>query len=70
MRSLGSKKGVKKKIQRVVKEEQDRFGKNLAVLSQGAPVPSTAGEEVGQPMEKDSRWAALRKHLEGTVGNG
>jgi hypothetical protein len=68
MQSIGSRKGIKKQIQRVVKEEQDRFGKNLAVLSQAAPSSTTIVADPSRPAEKDSRWAALRKHLAGTVG--
>lgn len=59
--TLKSKPGALKKRERIVKEETERFGKNLAILTQ------TSAKGAGS-VDAGSRWAALRKHLENTVG--
>jgi Ribosome biogenesis protein SLX9 len=69
--TLKSKPGALKKREKVVKEEKERFGKNLATLTLAGPSTnaSTKNGDGVQSSSTDERWAALRKHLHGTVRN-
>jgi hypothetical protein len=60
-KSLGSKPGVRRKRDKIEREERERFGKNLAVLSMAKP---DGGEAGGESTGTSSRWAALRAHLQ------
>lgn len=64
-KSLGSKPGIRKKRERVEREERERFGKNLAVLSMAKPDSAAAG---GETSGTSNRWAALRAHLKTSMG--
>jgi len=64
-KSLGSKPGIRKKREKIEREERDRFGKNLAVLSMAKPENVEAG---GKSSGTSSRWAALRAHLQTSMG--
>lgn len=64
-KSLGSKPGVRKKREKIVREERERFGKNLAVLSMAKPASAEAG---GERSDTSNRWAALRAHLQTSMG--
>jgi hypothetical protein len=67
--SLRSKPGVRKKREKMEKAERERFGKNLAVLSQAR----TSEREAGGHGKEDSasgsseRWKALRAHIEASL---
>ncbi|KAE9993437.1 hypothetical protein EG327_005208 [Venturia inaequalis] len=64
-KSLGSKPGVRKKRERIEREERERFGKNLAVLSMARPKDD--GEGSGATSRTSNRWAALRAHLNSSM---
>jgi Ribosome biogenesis protein SLX9 len=64
-KSLGSKPGVRKKREKIEREERERFGKNLAVLSMAKPASGKAG---GETSDTSNRWAALRAHLHTSMG--
>jgi len=59
-KSLGSKPGVRRKREKIEREERERFGKNLATLSLAKP--ANAGGEAVQSATSN-RWAALRAHI-------
>jgi len=64
--SLKSKPGVRKKREKLEKEERERFGRNLAVLSQAKSVE----EDGGGPQlvdGKSERWSALRAHIHASM---
>lgn len=63
-KSLGSKPGVRRKRERIEREERERFGKNLAVLSMAKPENAEGGGTGGT----SNRWAALRAHLKTSMG--
>ncbi|KAF2429462.1 hypothetical protein EJ08DRAFT_650476 [Tothia fuscella] len=70
--SLKSKPGVRKRREKMEKAERERFGKNLAVLSQARP-----GETGDKVMEGETsgtscgeRWKALRAHIEASMAQG
>ncbi|QDS70644.1 hypothetical protein FKW77_000884 [Venturia effusa] len=63
-KSLGSKPGVRKKRERIEREERERFGKNLALLSMARPDNAEGGEAAGAT---SNRWAALRAHLNSSM---
>lgn len=63
-KSLGSKPGVRKKRERIEREEKERFGKNLAVLSMARPGNVEGG---GATSGTSNRWAALRAHLNSSM---
>ncbi|KAF2666599.1 hypothetical protein BT63DRAFT_415723 [Microthyrium microscopicum] len=67
MKSLKSTRGLRKRQAKVISEERERFGKNLAILSQAAPADANDATAGSVPV-KDQRWAALRKHLGNTMG--
>jgi hypothetical protein len=69
--TLKSKPGVAKKREKVVKEEKERFGKNLAALThtQSNLEVTANNQNTTQTSGTNGRWAALRKHLESTVAN-
>jgi len=76
MKSLKSKPGASKKKAKIVKEERERFGKNLAVLSQtGSVLVASSGPNIDSvngrkaTTSTNETWAVLRRHLENTVGN-
>lgn len=64
-KSLGSKPGVRKKRERIEREERERFGKNLAVLSMARPADDVEGG--GATSGTSNRWAALRAHLNSSM---
>jgi hypothetical protein len=64
-KSLGSKPGVRRKREKIEREERERFGKNLAVLSMAKPNSVDAG---GETSGTSNRWAALRAHLHSSMG--
>jgi len=64
-KSLGSKPGIRRKREKIEREERERFGKNLAVLSMAKPENIEAG---GQTSGTSNRWAALRAHLQTSMG--
>ncbi|TID26909.1 Actin cytoskeleton-regulatory complex protein [Venturia nashicola] len=64
-KSLGSKPGVRKKRERIEREERERFGKNLAVLSMARPKDD--GEAGAATGGTSNRWAALRAHLNSSM---
>jgi hypothetical protein len=73
VKSLKSKPGASKKKAKIIKEERERFGKNLAVLSQTSSAPSDPNVDsvkgsIATP-STNGAWAVLRRHLENTVGN-
>ncbi|PWW73709.1 hypothetical protein C7212DRAFT_332725, partial [Tuber magnatum] len=59
-KSMKSRPGAMKKKERVVKSECERFGKNLAIMQNGAIAGATGGGGGGT-------WAALRGFIEGTM---
>jgi len=65
--SLKSKPGVRKKRERMEKLERERFGKNLAILSQ-ARGTDEAGDKQQENGGRSERWAALRAHIEASMG--
>jgi hypothetical protein len=65
-KSLKSKPGVRKKREKMEREERERFGMNLAVLSQ-ARQSDEANVEEKQQGGTSGRWAALRAHIEATL---
>jgi hypothetical protein len=48
------------------KQERERFGKNLAVLSQARGTEATL--EQGQTSGTNERWIALRAHIQASMG--
>jgi hypothetical protein len=56
---------VRKKREKIEKEQRERFGKNLAVLSQ-AREREAAAEEQQRPGTSE-RWVALRAHIEASM---
>jgi hypothetical protein len=74
VKSIKIKPGASKKKAKIVKEERERFGKNLAVLSQAVSdaaisSQSQSGSVQEGPVAKNNTWAVLRQHLQNTVGN-
>jgi hypothetical protein len=64
--SLKSKPGVRKKREKMEKQERERFGKNLAVLSQARGNEATPEEQ--HTTGTSERWVALRAHIEASMG--
>jgi hypothetical protein len=60
VQSMKINRGVSKRKEKLLKEETERFGKNLAVLSQAG----AGSKESAETGSGDSRWAALRRHLQ------
>jgi hypothetical protein len=67
METLKSRPGVGKKKDRIVRQEKERFGRNMAALTQTMATTSKNQDET-QDEQTNSRWAALRSHLANTVG--
>lgn len=65
-KSLGSKRGVRKRREKLEQQERERFGKNLAVLSQAKSAETSGGDE--QNNGSSNRWAALRAHIQTSMG--
>lgn len=66
-KSLKSKPGAMKKRDKVVREEMERFERNLAgilALGGGEAVKGSAEVETGGEGNVMGRWKALRAHLE------
>lgn len=61
--SLRSKPGARKVKERLVKEEQTRFAKNMAVMSQSVSAQDSNGVSTAS-----KKWAALRQHLNNSIG--
>jgi hypothetical protein len=60
---------VRRKREKMEKEERERFGKNLAVLSQSRGTSTTAGSAgQGQINGTSERWVALRAHIQASMG--
>lgn len=61
---------MRKKRERMERAERERFGKNLAVLSQArAGEKHKDGEADGTPSSgTGERWKALRAHIEASMG--
>lgn len=60
---MKSRPGAMKRKEKVVRNECERFGKNLAIMQTGL-AGAVAGGELGK---KPSSWAALRGFIEGTM---
>jgi ribosome biogenesis protein SLX9 len=65
--TLKSKPGTAKKMERIVKQEKERFGRNMAALTQTSAVASDS-QSAAEDSQMNSRWAALRTHLANTMG--
>lgn len=66
--SLQSKPGARKKRDKLDREERDRFGKNLAILSQARSAEEKVPASIAVMTEASAaapvnRWAALRQHI-------
>jgi Ribosome biogenesis protein SLX9 len=73
LKSLQSKPGARKKRDKLDKKERDRFGRNLAVLSQAREAEengkmSKAATTDASGQTPLNRWAALRQHIAGNMG--
>ena len=68
LHSLRSKPGVAKQREKMVKAESDRFGKNLALLSQARSSEVSGLQQEGG--SRSRRWAALRAHIQSSMGQG
>jgi hypothetical protein len=68
MQTFKSKPGVGKKKDRIVRQEKERFGRNMAALTQTSATTSNS-QDATQDAQMNSRWAALRSHLANTMGN-
>ena len=75
VKTIKTKPGASKKKAKIVREERERFGKNLAALSQAvsaaaaAPQSEPGAVKDGPATPKNETWEALRRHLQSTVGN-
>lgn len=67
-RSLKSKPGRAKKREREIKEQKDRFERNLARMIEGNDVGGSDGSGDGNENAKSGRsWKALRAYIQQTV---
>ncbi|KAH0611338.1 uncharacterized protein H6S33_010603 [Morchella sextelata] len=70
-KSMKSRPGAMKRKEKVVRNECERFGKNLAIMSAGMAAAAVAvggeGEGEGVGVRRPSTWEALRGFIEGTM---
>ncbi|KAH8147351.1 uncharacterized protein LAJ45_08507 [Morchella importuna] len=70
-KSMKSRPGAMKRKEKVVRNECERFGKNLAIMAAGmaaAAVGEGQGEgQVAVAVKRPSTWEALRGFIEGTM---
>jgi hypothetical protein len=58
MKNVREGRGQAKRKEKVVKEERERFGKNMAILSASGQSQGTKDAGAG------SKWSALRAHIQ------
>ncbi|KIW08545.1 uncharacterized protein PV09_00513 [Verruconis gallopava] len=63
MRNVREGRGQAKRMEKVLKDERDRFGKNLAVLSASSQSAAQGASSTG------SKFAALRAHIQANMSS-
>ncbi|KAI5848732.1 ribosome biogenesis protein SLX9-domain-containing protein [Morchella snyderi] len=67
-KTIRSRPDAMKRKERVVRNECERFGKNLAIMAAGVAATAAAvGGEGGAAVRRPSTWEALRGFIEGTM---
>jgi hypothetical protein len=61
LKNVRDGRGQAKRREKIVKEERERFGKNMAILSTSAPNQGT------KDAVSVNRWTALRAHIQASM---